>query len=141
MLFCARHITEVWKKPGLSSSKTAPFHRVNAFPELVRKEALAGVFVLALACLLSATADAPIHGPSHPDGITAEAVKAPWIFVGIQQLLKYFDPLVAGVVLPFLGLLLIASLPYIPASRKAASLIFYLISLAALGLTIWGYLA
>jgi len=124
----------------LNSPKTAPPSRINAFPELVRKEVLAAAVVLALVCLLSAAADAPIHGPSHPDGVTAEAVKAPWIFIGIQQLLRYFDPLIAGVILPAIGLLLITLLPIIPASRWTASLIFYLISLAALGLTLWGYL-
>lgn len=119
--------------------------RVDSVPHLVRKETLAALVSLVVLFVLSAVSDAPLVGPADPAGVPAEGVKAPWIFVGIQQLLRYFSPLLAGIVIPLLGLALIAALPYAPAfaarRRLVMNIVFYGLLCAALALTVWGYAA
>ncbi|MBI5249935.1 MAG: hypothetical protein HY912_10620, partial [Desulfomonile tiedjei] len=74
-------------------------------------------------------------------GIPAADVKAPWIFVGIQQTLRYLPPFWAGVILPFAAIIVIAFIPYLQNNRrKTASLVFFSIVIASVILTLWGYL-
>jgi hypothetical protein len=106
----------------------------------VRKEALAALIVLVLACLVSAVADAPLEGPADPASITGQSVKAPWIFCGIQQMLHYISPVFAGFLLPLAALIMLALIPFSPKlGRLAVSVIFFSIVLISVLLTVWGY--
>lgn len=115
--------------------------KIRAIPDLVRKEALAALIAFAVVCLLSAVFDAPIHGPADPDGLPAAGVKAPWIFVGIQQIMKFLPPLSAGVLIPIAAGLLIAIVPFLPRTRAIRFSIFFGVVSAGLVMTIWGYLS
>jgi len=116
--------------------------RIRSFPDLLRKEVLAALFSLAVVCILATLIDAPTGGPADPSGLPAENVKAPWIFVGIQQMLRYVSPVVAGVILPLAAVLIIAFLPFVPAgTKRLTAAIFIGLALIALVLTVWGYLA
>ncbi|MEW6532208.1 MAG: hypothetical protein AB1473_15340 [Thermodesulfobacteriota bacterium] len=119
--------------------------RVKATPDLVQKEALAAMLALVVLCLVSSLADAPVQGPADPSGIAAEDVKAPWIFVGIQQMLRYFPPFFAGVAVPLAGFLLIMLVPYIPArspfQRSLLRLLIFGVLLVTTVVTLWGYLS
>lgn len=115
--------------------------RIRTFPDLVRKEALAALVSLAAVALLSALADAPIDAAADLSGMPSEQVKAPAIFVGIQQMLRYLPSLAAGVILPLVGLLLLALVPFLPQKRTALGLLFFGTVLTALALTLWGYAA
>jgi quinol-cytochrome oxidoreductase complex cytochrome b subunit len=71
--------------------------------------------------------------------------KAPWYFLGLQELLSYFDPQVAGVIIPGFGLLGIGMIPYVdknpavkPSDRKLAIMIFSFFLFAAAVLTTYG---
>lgn len=80
------------------------------YPSFLFKE-----FLVALACLLvlawlGLLFDAPIDTPADPE-FTPNPAKAPWYFLGIQELLVYFDPWLAGVVIP---LLIVSGLIIIP---------------------------
>lgn len=99
--------------------------------------ALVGLVAL---CILAAFIDAPIGGPADPAGLPAEHVKAPWIFVGIQQLLRYLPAIVAGVVFPLAALLIITLVPFSSSARRRLSAaVFIFLTIATLVLTIWGY--
>jgi hypothetical protein len=114
--------------------------KTKSFPNLVRKEALAALLALASLAIISAICDAPVSGPVDPAGIPSTDVKAPWIFIGIQQTLRYFPPLLAGIILPFVAILAIALIPFVHGKqRKSAWLVFYSIVLASVVLTLWGY--
>jgi len=79
------------------------------YPHLVFRE-----FMAILACLLALAwvgllIEAPLVAPANPD-FTPNPAKAPWYFLGVQELLVYFDPWLAGVVIPLLiilGLILV----------------------------------
>jgi len=125
----------------LNRDSRANSPRIKSVPDLVRKEALAAIIGLAAVCLLSALLDAPLQGPADVGGLPASDVKAPWIFVGIQQVLKFLPALLAGVLLPLAAVLLVGAIPYLPERRGLRSLIFFGTALTGLVLTIWGYLS
>lgn len=128
-------------KESLKPSHSDTPSRIKCVPDLVRKEGLALVLCLAAVCLLGALVDAPLERPADPGGIPADNVKAPWVFVGIQYLLRFFPPCIAGVVLPITMLLLVASIPFVPIGRKARWVLFFSLLGAAMILTVWGYVA
>ena len=92
-----------------ATNKKDPPVMLPAYPDFLFKE-----FLVALACLLvlawlGLMIEAPLDVPADPD-FTPNPAKAPWYFLGIQEILIYFDPWLAGVVIPFLiisGLILI----------------------------------
>jgi len=87
---------------------------------LVREVILIQVclIVLALASLLF---DAPLEGIADPS-TTPNPAKAPWYFLGLQELLHYFPPVVAGVLLPALVVIGIVLIPYVRVNLDAAGL-------------------
>ncbi len=105
----------------------------------MRKEGLAALIALAAVGLLSVLADAPIEGPADPSGLAAEHVKAPWIFVGIQQMLRYLPPILAGIAIPAGVLLALALIPYAYGNRVFTRIVFWGIAGAVVVLTVWGY--
>jgi quinol-cytochrome oxidoreductase complex cytochrome b subunit len=114
---------------------------MRTVPDLVRKEILAALAGLCTVFLLSVVLNAPLAGPADPAGIPPEHVKAPWIFVGIQQMLRYLPPFVAGVLLPLCALIVVAFLPFVPVGRLPARTVFFGIVVVCLILTVWGYVA
>lgn len=83
---------------------------IFTWPNLVIKELIAMIVILIILLALSLVWDAPLREMANP-GITENPAKAPWYFLGLQELLVYFDPWIAGVVLPTI---IIAGLMFIP---------------------------
>ena len=116
--------------------------RIKTFPDLVRKEAFAAIVAITAVLLVSAVLDAPIGGPADPGGVPAENVKAPWIFVGVQQMLRYLPTMVAGVLVPAAALLGLIAMPFISEKPNLfVRLTFFAIILISVAVTVWGYLA
>ena len=91
--------------------------RVTTWPYLVRIEFLVMVAAMVILTVWSITIDAPLEQPANPNR-TPDPSKAPWYFLGLQEMLVYFDPWIAGVILPLLiigGLMLI---PYLDRNPK-----------------------
>jgi hypothetical protein len=86
--------------------------RVQVWPHLVRVEFLAAIGVLLLLVVWSILVDAPLEDPANP-AVTPNPTKAPWYFVGLQEMLVYFDPWIAGVVIPTIIVLGLMAIPYI----------------------------
>ncbi len=112
---------------------------VKSVPDLLRNEAAAALAIVAAVCAVSALFDAPIEGPVQPGGIPAEHVKAPWIFVGIQQMLRYLPAFVAGILLPALALSAVAAVPWLKLGHRSIVLLFSLLASICLIMTVWGY--
>jgi hypothetical protein len=115
---------------------------IPSVPDLLRKEVLAAALSCSALILLSAWLDAPLQGPADVSGTPPEHVKAPWIFVGIQQMLRYLPAVIAGVLLPLAALATSAAMPHLHPRRTRLSLMIFFGVWAVLGLvTLWGYFA
>jgi len=71
--------------------------------------------VTVLLMVWSLTLSAPLEEPSNPN-VTMNPAKAPWYFLGLQEMLVYFDPWMAGVVMPTLIIVGLMAIPYIDAN-------------------------
>jgi hypothetical protein len=91
--------------------------KLHTWPFLVRNEFLMAIFVTVILTIWSLTINAPLEEPSNPTR-TPNPSKAPWYFLGLQEMLVFFDPWYAGVVLPsfiIVGLMLV---PYLDINPK-----------------------
>lgn len=93
------------------------FDKIHTWPHLVRLEFLVAIGTFAFLLLWSIFIDAPLEEPANP-AKTPNPSKAPWYFLGLQEILVYFDPWMAGVVLPTLILVGLALIPYIDVNPK-----------------------
>ena len=91
--------------------------KIHTWPHLVRMEFLVALFVLVVLTLWSITINAPREEPANPTR-TPNPSKAPWYFLGLQEMLVYFDPWHAGVVLPSLIIVGLMVIPYIDINPK-----------------------
>ncbi len=114
-----RLIGELEANPEMAKThhrKTLPFQKgwsreVHTWPYLLRIEFLAAIIVTVILMVWSITLNAPLEEPANPN-ITMNPAKAPWYFLGLQEMLVYFDPWMAGVVLPSLILVGLAAIPF-----------------------------
>lgn len=90
---------------------------LHTWPYLVRKEFLAAIIVMIILMIWSIALDAPLEEPSDPS-LTPNPAKAPWYFLGLQEMLVYFDPWIAGVVFPSLIVLGLMVIPYVDINPK-----------------------
>ena len=141
-----RLLTVVKAKP-IQKSVSEPIDKVNTWPHLMLPEFVALMSMTAFLVLISAILQAPLLAEANPN-VTPNPAKAPWYFLGLQELLSYWDPQIAGVMIPLvLGVVLFMAFPYIdrnpetnPSKRKFA-IMFYTFFLAGAGiLTIIGVL-
>jgi hypothetical protein len=110
---------------------------------LLFKEFITSLIALAVLSWAAMIFSAPLSAPGDELTPAGVAVKAPWIFVGLQVLLQYIHPLWGGVVLPLLGVGLLALLPLERrwgVSPRFSTAIFMLLLLSATALTVYGFL-
>jgi hypothetical protein len=91
--------------------------KIQVWPNLVRVEFLGALFVMIILVFWSFLIDAPLEEPANPT-LTPNPSKAPWYFLGLQEMLVYFDPWIAGVVLPSLIIFGLMAIPYIDINEK-----------------------
>lgn len=92
---------------------------VFVWPHLLVREFFAATAVMVMVTLLSMQIDAPLRAPANPN-LTPNPAKAPWYFLGLQELLHYFPPSTAGVLVPGLTLAALAVLPYVDRNPSRA---------------------
>jgi hypothetical protein len=90
---------------------------VDTYKPLVRIELIISLVVMVGLTIWSVWVDAPLEEIANPT-ITPNPAKAPWYFLGLQELLVYFDPWLAGVVLPTLIIVGLIAIPYIDINPK-----------------------
>ncbi|MDH3470384.1 MAG: menaquinol-cytochrome c reductase cytochrome b subunit [Acidimicrobiia bacterium] len=139
-----QRLLTVVKSGAIQQVKAEPTDKVNVWPHLVAIEFVALLIVTAALVIFSVFVDAPLLELANFNE-QPNPSKAPWYFLGLQELLSYFDPQVAGVLMPGLGLAGLAAIPYIdrnpstrPADRKLAIMIFSIFLMAAALLTMFG---
>jgi menaquinol-cytochrome c reductase cytochrome b/c subunit len=92
---------------------------VFVWPHLLVREFFASTIVMVMVTLLSIVIEAPLREPANPN-FTPNPAKAPWYFLGLQELLHYFPPTTAGVLVPGLTLLALVLLPYVDRNPSRA---------------------
>jgi menaquinol-cytochrome c reductase cytochrome b/c subunit len=118
--------------------------RVNVWPHLLIEEFVA-MFVLSVGLVVFSTfLNAPLRELANPN-LTPNPSKAPWYFLGLQELLRYFHPLVAGISIPTFILVGLAAVPFVdrnpstrPGDRKIAITLFTMLFMFGATLTIIG---
>jgi hypothetical protein len=111
-----------WNKAKKNDLRGTPIEaskddKIQVWPYLVRVEFLAAILVLAIMVIWSVFLNAPLEAMANKS-LTPNPSKAPWYFLGLQELLVYFDPWIAGVVLPSIILLGLMAIPYIDINEK-----------------------
>lgn len=109
-------ILHFWRvrKDGFSADEF-PKEKIDVWPHLIYKEYIAACVVLVVLFLWSIFINAPLEEIANPNR-TPNPAKAPWYFVGLQELLVYFDPWIAGVIIPGLIIFGLMAIPYIDAN-------------------------
>ena len=91
--------------------------RIFTWPDLVFSEFICMVVLTVVMVVWSIALKAPLEEPANP-ALAPNPSKAPWYFLGLQEMLVYFDPWLAGVVLPGLIILGLMAIPYIDTNPK-----------------------
>jgi len=91
--------------------------KLHVWPYLLRSEFLAAILCTVFLFVWSITLNAPLEAPANAN-LTPNPSKAPWYFLGLQELLVYFDPWIAGVVLPTVIVIGLMAIPYLDINPK-----------------------
>jgi len=96
---------------------------VAAIPNLIVRELVVAVVLVAVLMTVSVTFNAPLEAKANP-GLSPNPTKAPWYFAGIQELLLHFHPLVAVMAIPLVILTALLFLPYLKYETDTAGVWF-----------------
>jgi hypothetical protein len=123
--------------------KTLPWRpgwarELHVWPYLVRIEFLAAVIVTVILFVWSILLDAPLEEPANPN-LTMNPSKAPWYFLGLQEMLVYFDPWIAGVVMPSLLIVGLMVFPYVDSNPLGNGYYSLKQRRFAVGMFAWGF--
>ena len=135
-----QRLLTVVKSGSIQDVKAVPQDKVHTWPHLLVVEFAAALLITAFTLIFSIFVNAPLLELANFNE-TPNPSKAPWYFLGLQELLTLFHPMVAGVTIPGIGLILLILAPYIdrnpspkPEDRKFA------ISLYTVHLMFWAVL-
>src|SRR4249919_1642883 len=102
---------------GQGPIEKAESDRVWVWPDLVYTELISLILCSVVLIVWSIFLKAPLEQPANPAN-TPNPSKAPWYFLGLQEMLVYFDPWLAGVVLPGLIIAGLIAIPYVDKNPK-----------------------
>jgi quinol-cytochrome oxidoreductase complex cytochrome b subunit len=129
MILMSYHFWRVRKDGGLTIPKNVDgsddpkMERVTTIPHLVRREFVFALAWLAIILAWSMFIPAPLEGIANPE-VSPNPAKAPWYFLGIQELLLHFHPLVGAILIPSTALLSLVLLPYYDLRLESVGIYF-----------------
>jgi menaquinol-cytochrome c reductase cytochrome b/c subunit len=139
-----QRLLTVVKSGSIQDVKASPQDKVHVWPHLLSIEFVAALFCLGFLLVFSIFVNAPLLELADYNK-TPNPSKAPWYFLGLQEMLTMFHPMVAGVLLPGIGMGGLMFAPYIdrnpsqkPEDRKFAISLFTVFMMACATLTIIG---
>ena len=112
---------EVAKPREVGSEALKKPEKLLAFPHLVFKELIALMLVSLVLIIISMVVNAPLEEVATPTK-TPNPAKAPWYFVGLQEMLVYFDPWIAGVMIPILIIIGLMAIPFVDKNPKGTGI-------------------
>jgi hypothetical protein len=125
-----QRLLTVVKAGSIQDVKATPVDKVHTWPHLLAVEFVASLVMLAFVLIFSIFVNAPLLEIANVNN-TPNPSKAPWYFLGLQELLTMFHPMVAGVTIPGMGIFLLILAPYMdrnpsnkPEDRKFAVALF-----------------
>ena len=107
-----QRLLTVVKAGSIQDVKSTPVDKVHTWPHLIAGEFVAAMACLTFVLLFSIFYNAPLLELANFNE-TPNPSKAPWYFLGLQELLTMFHPMVAGVAIPGMGIFLLILAPYI----------------------------
>src|SRR5512142_813709 len=96
-----------------------PDNTVFAFPVVALLELVLTLGTTLFVFLFSLLRNAPLEDIANPN-VTTNPAKAPWYFIGLQELLEHMHPMVAGVILPSVLIIFLLLIPYLDNDRTGA---------------------
>jgi menaquinol-cytochrome c reductase cytochrome b/c subunit len=142
-----QRLLTVVKARAIQNVKAEPTDKVNTWPHLMLMEFGALLAITGILVIMAVIIHSPLLEPANFNA-TPNPSKAPWYFLGLQELLSYFDPQIAGVTVPTItGLIGFMMIPFVdknpstrPSDRKFAILLYSIFLAGAATLTIFGVL-
>ncbi len=135
-----QRLLTVVKSGSIQDVKASPIDKVHTWPHLLAAEFVAALACLAFTFFFSIFVNAPLLQEANINK-TPNPSKAPWYFLGLQELLTMFHPMIAGVTIPGVGMIVLILAPFIdknpsnkPEDRKFAT------SLMTVHLMFWAVL-
>ena len=130
------------KQDAVVRVQKEPDDTVMVWPHLLAIEFFAAAMISVFLLLMGLFANAPLEELANAN-VTPASAKAPWYLLGLQELLTYFHPVVAGVIVPFVAILgALFLIPYVdispgrrPSERKTAVVLFSIWAVAGLVVT------
>jgi menaquinol-cytochrome c reductase cytochrome b/c subunit len=139
-----QRLLAVVKPEAIQKVERQPMDRVNVWPHLMAAEFISLLVVTATITFFSVAVDAPLRELANFNQ-TPNPSKAPWYFLGLQELLRYFHPQVAGVTIPTVVIIGLMAWPFLdrnpstrPDDRKLAIVLFSFFMLSNALLVIFG---
>lgn len=142
-----QRLLTVVKARAIQNVKVEPVDKVNTWPHLMLMEFGALLLITAIMIVMAVVIHSPLLDPANFNA-TPNPSKAPWYFLGLQELLSYFDPQIAGVTVPtIVGMVGFMMIPFVdknpstrPSDRKFAILLYSIFLAGSATLTIIGVL-
>jgi len=142
-----QRLLTVVKARAIQNVRAEPTDKVNTWPHLMLMEFGAILAITGLLVIMAVVIHSPLLEPANFNA-TPNPSKAPWYFLGLQELLSYFDPQIAGVTVPtIVGLIGFMFVPYVdknpstrPTDRKFAIMLYSIFLAGSATLTIIGVL-
>ena len=142
-----QRLLTVVKARAIQDVKSEPIDKVNTWPHLMLMEFGALLLITGLLVIMSVVIHSPLLDPANVNA-TPNPSKAPWYFLGLQELLSYFDPQIAGVMVPtFTGIIGFMMIPFVdknpsnrPSDRKFAIILYSIFLAGSATLTMFGVL-
>ncbi|MGZ5492939.1 MAG: hypothetical protein ACXW3E_05400 [Thermoanaerobaculia bacterium] len=124
---------------GIPYEKTESDEKLFTWPDLVYTEMLCMILLTVVMIVWSVVLRAPLEEAANPTS-SPNPAKAPWYFLGLQEMLVYFDPWLAGVVLPTLIIVGLMAIPYIDTNPKGSGYYSFRERKWELGIFLYGFL-
>lgn len=111
-------VPRTWEEDEYTRGESVP-----AIPNLILREVVMALALLAFILVLAIIFEAPLGSKANP-GLSPNPTKAPWYFVGLQEILMHFHPFFAVLIIPLLMLIALVSIPYIRYETSSAGIWF-----------------